>query len=248
MNFSGWVAIPRSVLNNTHTQRLTNVEQLVFLTLMLLADSKTGSGRINAVTILSYLPELTYHTAKRVLNSLEQKRFIYRQVVHASKRVYPYWLHGYQVSDGPNKLRWTNISQVFSTHNVKDIRYDEVVPDMPLDVAPDVSPDVAPDDVPNNNKDHDKNHDNDTPSRSKERDFEVSEIVSANVTNSVSHFVRGRDFQVSENVIENVSTSDTAPSLPPGYEVRDGYGGRGVYAPSGLKLSPTAVANLMRTP
>lgn len=247
MNFSGWVAIPRSILNNTHTQRLTITEQLVLMTLFLLANSKTGSGHINAAVLLSYLPELKYNTAKRVLLSLEVKRFVYRQIVHASKNVYGYWLHGYQISEGKNRLRWTNLSQVFVSRDIKDIQYDEVAPDVVLDVVPDVVPDMVPDHVLNNNKDHEHEHDTDNPSGSKECEFGVTKNVSANVTNSVSHFVTGRDFQVSENVTENVMADEPACSLPSGYELRDGYGGTGVYGPNGLKLSPTAIANMLRT-
>jgi hypothetical protein len=75
-----------------------------------------------------------------------------------------------------------------------------------------------------------------------ESDLEVTEIVNANVTSSVSHFVTGRDFQVSENMTENVSASDAARSLPPGYEVRED--GR-VYSASGVPVAPNVVAALI---
>ena len=52
------------------------------------------------------------------LASLEEKRFLYRQIVHASKKLYTFWLHGYQLSDGPNRLLWTNLSQVFATRDI----------------------------------------------------------------------------------------------------------------------------------
>jgi len=207
MNFSGWVAIPRSILNNTHTSRLSNTEQLVLMTLMLLADARTGSGYINAAAIRTYLPELRYDTAKRVLKSLEDKRLIYRQIVHASKSLYPYWIHGYQVSDGPHRLLWTNLSQVFVSTDIRAMRFDKVAPEAPLETTPDSPLETTLDGVPNNNKDQDQDIDTDKPLYPYESDFEVSEIVSANATNSVSHSVTASEFQVSQKVTEKVTAS-----------------------------------------
>jgi hypothetical protein len=243
MNFSGWVAIPRSILSNTHTGRLSSTEQLAFLTLHLLADAKTGSGYINAAALITFLPELKYDTSKRVLQSLEDKRFIFRQITHASKRLYPYWLHGYQISDGPNRLLWTNLSQVFAARDVNAIRYDKTAPETPPDIPPDIPLETPLDNPPNNNHDNDNDLHHDQPSCSLGRECQVSEIVSANVTNRVSHSVRGRDFQVSEIVRENVSDGDGARSLPAGYELReDGC----VYsAVSGVRVAPNVVAAML---
>ena len=43
-------------------------------------------------------------------------------------------------------------------------------------------------------------------------------------------------------------SSEAAPALqfPPGYELRDGYSGVGMYGPNGVKLSPTDISNLVR--
>jgi hypothetical protein len=58
----------------------------------------------------------------------------------------------------------------------------------------------------------------------------------------VSHSVSDGEFQVSQKVSEGADDH----TLPPGYELRDGHSGPGVYDPYGLKLSLTAAANLMR--
>ena len=165
MNFSGWVAIPRTILNNTHTGRLTNNEQLVLITLTLLADSKTGSGYINAAAIRAYLPELNYDRAKRVLKSLEDKRLLYRQIKHQSNDLYHYWVDGYQVSDGVHRLLWTNLSEVFETKDVSRVRYEQSPPaappaDYPAEPPADY-PAIHPATAPNNNHDKDKQKDND---------------------------------------------------------------------------------------
>ena len=224
MNFSGWVAIPRSILNNTHTGKLSNNEQLVLMTLMLLADAKTGSGHINAAAIRAYLPELKYDTAKRVLNNLETKRLIYRQIVHASKSLYPYWVHGYQVSDGPNKLLWINLSQVFVSGDVRSIIYDKVAPETTPEITPEVPPDTTPDCAPNNNNDQDNDKDTDTPSirtvvsgRDEKSDTERDE-------RSEQHSDSGGESN-SDSVVRAMGAS----CLPCGITLRDGA----YYAPSG---------------
>lgn len=155
MNFQGWVAIPRNVLDHPHSGRLTSSEQLVLLTLILLADRRDGSGKINAAALRTYLPDMTYDTSKRALKGLEDKRFLYRQIVHASKKLYRFWVHGCPVSDGSDRLRWTNLSQVFVSGDVNAIRYDEAAPDAPSETTPeapwDDASDTTPDGPLNNN-------------------------------------------------------------------------------------------------
>jgi len=239
MNFTGWVAIPRSVLSNTHTDRLSNTEQLVFLTLYLLADAKTGSGHINAAALIAFLPEMKYDTSKRVLQSLQDKGFIYRRITHASKKLYSYWIHGYQISDGVNRLLWTNLSEVFVTKDISAIRYQKAAPEMPPDRPPDVSPDIPPDVPLNNNKDTDKDTHKDNPSGSM-RGESFSEGNGERDGDS-------RSEHIGESVVsEWCADGERMDALPPGYEVKDGYGGRALYGPNGLKCSPTEISNLQR--
>jgi len=145
------------------------IEQLVLLTLMFLADAKTGAGHINAAALRAYLPELSYPAAKRTLQSLHDKRFIYRQITHASKKLYPYWVHAYQLSDGPHKMSWINLAEVFSTHDVGAIKYDRAVPEPVPEGVPEGVPEPVPEPVPegelNNNTytDKDIHTDNDNP-------------------------------------------------------------------------------------
>lgn len=167
MNFSGWVAIPRSVLNYTRMGILSNTELLVLTTLMFLADSKTGRGHINAAALRASLPDLKYETAKRALKSLEDKRLVFRQIRHASTALYPYWVHGYQITSGPHKMLWTNLSKVFSNHDVSSIEYDTDVPEAIPEITPAVIPEAVPEgaleNAPNNNNDRDHEKDQDLP-------------------------------------------------------------------------------------
>ena len=243
MIFSGWVAIPRSILNNTHTGKLSNSEQLVLLTLMLLADAQTGSGYINAAAIRAYLPELKYVTAKRVLKSLEDKRLIYRKITHASNDLYPYWIHAYQVSSGPHKMSFTNISQVFVTDDLCTITYDADVPAMAPAIVPAMRPAIAPADAPNNNNDHDNDLHNDKPSYPLESEFVVSEGESASDSQSESNGEREVSEWCADGDRRGCTDSERMDALPPGYEIREDGN---VYSPSGVKVHPTVLPSLVK--
>lgn len=235
MNFSGWVAIPRSILNNTHTSRLSNTEQLVLITLMLLADAKTGSGYINAAAIRTYLPDLKYDTAKRVLNSLEEKRYLYRQIVHASKSLYPYWIHGYQISDGTNKLLWTNLSQVFISGHISSIMYDKVAPETTPEHPPETPPEHPPDDAPNNNRDKDNHKDKDTPSISREVSYGDSKCEAVSDERSENHIDPGGENAVSKRCADDAPEGFAARY---GLEFRDGI----YFAHDGEPVHSNAIA------
>ena len=135
MNFSGWVPMRRGILEHTMTEALSNNEALVLMTLILLADHKTGLGRINAPALRTYLPELSYDSAKRALLSLEEKGYIWRSIVHRAKAVYPYLINNYEISDGPNKGLHTDLSQVIESKDISQVRYVSPPPQHPLQTA-----------------------------------------------------------------------------------------------------------------
>ena len=234
MIFKGWVAVPRSILHNTHTGKLSNNEQLVLITLILLADAKTGSGHINAAAIRTYLPELEYETAKRILKSLQDKRFLYRQIRHSSKALYPYWIHGYQISDGPHKMSWTNLSQVFVTRDINLTRYDKSAPEDTPEHTPEVAPEVAPEHAPNNNKDpdNDTHKDTDQPCSPMSCDLDVIECDA-----NESHEVTSGDAHVT-----SVTKGDEDVTLPSGFELRDGR----VFTTSGVEVAQNIVPMILK--
>jgi hypothetical protein len=78
MNFVGWVPLRRGIIAHTQHGRLSNTECLVLIFLIMLADKGTGAGTINAPSLCAFLPGLSYDSAKRVLLSLEEKRYIFR--------------------------------------------------------------------------------------------------------------------------------------------------------------------------
>lgn len=135
MTFAGWVQLRRGIIEHLRDGRLSTLEYAVLTVLILLADSKTGSGTINAPTLRTFLPELSYDAAKRILLSLEEKRYIFRQITPFSKLAYRYWVNRYVLTTGPQKLRQINLSQVFETKNATDIQYARVAPDGALDPA-----------------------------------------------------------------------------------------------------------------
>jgi hypothetical protein len=146
MNFNGWVRVDRSILELTMTGKLSNMEALVLLSLKLLADRNTGMGRINGPVLRTYLPGLTEDTAKRTLQSLEKKRYIYRKITRQSKLIYPYWVNGYDIRASSGKVRLLDLTQVFDSKDIRDLKY--VTPEDAPEVAPEVAPETAPDKSP----------------------------------------------------------------------------------------------------
>lgn len=155
MIFVGWVPLRRGIFEHTMFGRLTNNEALVLLCLIGLADHRTGSGTTNAAAIRTYLPGLTYSSAKRALLSLEEKHYIYRDIVPQSKRVYRYWVNRYEPSDGPYKSLQINLSEVFHSKDSKNIRYVEAAPQTSLQTPPQTAPQTA---LYNNNDKENQKH------------------------------------------------------------------------------------------
>jgi hypothetical protein len=138
MKFNGWVRIDRSILELTMQGKLSNTEALVLLSLRMLADHATGMGKINGPVLRIYLPGLTPNTAKRTLQSLETKRYIFRQIIPQSRLIYPYWVNGYDIYDSSGKVRMLDLTQVFDSKDIRNLKY----------VSPEAAPEVAPENYP----------------------------------------------------------------------------------------------------
>jgi hypothetical protein len=156
VNFQGFVPFRRAVLEHVQTGKLSTQEFAAFTALVLLADKETGAGRINAPVLMSWLPDLSYDAAKRVLLNLETKRYIFREIVPYSKRMYRYWVNKYIPSAGPYRLLQTNLSKVFDSKDPNDIEYVNPAPQTPPQGAPQTPPQGAP----YNDKDKEKEKDN----------------------------------------------------------------------------------------
>ena len=135
MNFSGYVPLRRGLIDHTREGRLTNNEALVFVWLTMLADKSTGSYTINGLTLRSYLPGLSQDAAKRILKSLEEKRYIYRDITPRSPIAYPCWIHRYEPTVGKYKSLQLDLSQVFENKDTSKLRYVERAPDIALEGA-----------------------------------------------------------------------------------------------------------------
>lgn len=143
MNLNGWVQLRRGVLDHLHEGKLSNNEMLVLLVLIMLADKGTGAGTINAPTLRYFVPELSYDAAKRVLQNLEEKRYIYRKITPFSRKVYPFWVNRYIPSVGPHKDCQIDLTKVFESKDIKDIAYINHAPDDAPQGAPEGAPDPA---------------------------------------------------------------------------------------------------------
>jgi hypothetical protein len=152
VNFVGYVALRRGLLSHIQEGRLTNNEALTFVVLLMLADKATGSGTINSPALRSFMPGLSHDAAKRALLGLEEKHYIFRQIVPFSKRVYRFWVNLYVPSTGPYRSLQINLSQVFESGDINDIRYVELAPEG----APQGAPQTPPQGAHHYKKDKDK--------------------------------------------------------------------------------------------
>jgi hypothetical protein len=123
MNLSGYVQLRRGILDHTISGDLSLQEFAAFTVLVLLADKSTGAGKINGPVLRTWLPGLSEDGAKRVLQSLEEKQYLFRRITPRSPLAYPYWVNRYRPTVGPHKLRQLSLEQVFQTKDPNDIRY-----------------------------------------------------------------------------------------------------------------------------
>jgi hypothetical protein len=163
VNFSGYIPLRRGLIEHTHDGRLTNDEALTLVWLIMLADKETGRGTINGPTLKTFLPGLTVDGAKRVLNSLQKKGYIYRDITPRSPIVYPYWVNGFIPSTGPNKLLQLDLSEVFESKDPSKVKYISTAPAPAPVTAPgtalDPALDTALDPAHYNDKDQKKDCD-----------------------------------------------------------------------------------------
>lgn len=242
MNFAGYVPLNRGIIEHTMDGRLTNNEALVFVWLLMLADRKTGSYTINQPTLRVFLPELSKGAAQDALASLERKRYIYRAVVPRAKSAYRYWIDNFTPTDGPYKSSRLDLSEVFETKDITQLRYVKVNPETPPETRPQGQPQT-----PNSNKKGEGEEIQETPSipLSSEAFGEAFSEFANEAKRERPNVTRREAFGEASREAFGEAAWD---GLPPGYELKDGYAGTGVYGPDGLKLSPTQIANLRRTP
>ncbi len=167
MNFSGWIPLRRGLAEHTMDGRLSSTEALALMYLILLADKASGCGKINAPVLRTFLPDLTRNGAKRVLCSLEEKRYIIREIIPRSPLVYRYWVDKFEPSTGSNKLSQLDLSKAFATKQLSDIRYRKREPDGGPARMPDGGPARVPDGEHYYNTDTDRDRDTDNPSVSR---------------------------------------------------------------------------------
>ncbi len=138
MTFRGWVPIRRTILGRTMSGELTLHEFAALTALILLADHRTGSGKINGPVLRTYLPGFSEDASKRVLRSLEEKGYIFRAIIPRSPLVYPYFVDGFSV--GRLQL---SITKALTSRRQEDIEYLPAALEGALESAPDSAPEGA---------------------------------------------------------------------------------------------------------
>jgi hypothetical protein len=121
---SGWIPYRRGLIDHLiGKKRLNTSEFAAFSFLLLKADAATGSGDINGAMLRTFFPDMSKDTSQRVLASLEQKKLIWRDNPTHSCFAYVYWVNKFECTHGSNKLRITDLSQVFETNDIRHIKY-----------------------------------------------------------------------------------------------------------------------------
>jgi hypothetical protein len=132
---NGYVKTRRGIVDHITCGTLNAIEFAIFQLLVLLADSSTGSHTINSAVLRScYFPEMARDTAQRSLVSLEEKGFIFRLNPASCKRAYRYWVNKYEATTGPNAMRRTDLSQVFESNNISDLKWVDLAAEIQTDV------------------------------------------------------------------------------------------------------------------
>ena len=247
MNFSGYVPLNRGLIEHTMTGRMTNNEALAFVWLLMLADRKTGSYTINAPTLRAFLPDMKNNAAQDALASLERKGYIYRDVKSREKVPYRYWIDGFTPTDGPHKGRRLDLSQVLGTKDTSKLRYVTASADTHAETGVQTGVETHAENVNNNKtgeREGEKRYEKEIPSCTKDEGALNAQRVRTEGAQRAGAVRHGAP-QCAPTAL-TPSTALTAPELPAGWELRDGYAGVGVYGADGLKKSPTQVSNKMR--
>jgi hypothetical protein len=168
VNFSGYFPIYRDIIDHTIDGRLSNNEALVLVWLTLLADKETGSYTINAPTLRAFLPGLTKGGAQRTLESLQEKRYIYRDITPRSPLAYKYWVEGFKPTVGIHKEFQLDLSEVFITKDTSKLKWVTAVPATKSATKPDGELGTKPDGANYNEKEKKNN--------TKQGDFPISII------------------------------------------------------------------------
>jgi hypothetical protein len=250
MRFAGYVGLNRGLIEHTIDGRMTNNEALVFVWLLMLADRKSGGYTINGPTLRVFLPGLSKSAAQRALEGLERKRYIFRDITPRSPLVYPFFIDGFRITDGPHKMRQLDLSEVFATKDISKLKYVKSAPEGEPAMHPEGEPEGA-----KYNKTGEQRLDKQTKTSSEnEASYEAHSDAQREASSEARHDATheaSRSHVKLPVKLANEATCEagersSAPELPPGYELREGYAGVAVYGPSGLKLSPTDVSNLYR--
>lgn len=243
MNFSGWVPFRRAILE--HAMRHLSVHEFAALTaLILLADKSSGRGFINAPVLRTYLPSLTRDGAKRVLNSLEEKGYILRQITPRSPLIYPYWVNKYSPTTGARKGLQLDLSQRSEKTGERYIRYIVPAPDSESDISLASALDQSPEPAHYNNKEkeNEKKIENKTSPTSKGEAASLRSPSTIEVETASNAERHNSDSSGERLVSDREQTVSTEKPLPFGVVRRDGR----YFRPDGTEMGMAVVQRLLR--
>jgi len=121
-----FVALRRGITQHVQDGRITGLEYLALLQLIIDADAGTGGYNVNG-PLLMYRTGYVFNldTAQRILKSLHDKQYVWYRPKAGPKTPQPYWINRYLLTKEQKRfgLRYTDLSQLFdkSTISQQDV-------------------------------------------------------------------------------------------------------------------------------
>jgi hypothetical protein len=156
----GYVKMRRGIIEHASAGTINVAEFAILNLLILLADTATGSGTINATSLQArYFALSSNDTMQRALANLEARGYLFRLMSGSSKVASLYWINGYEATEGPNRMRRSDLSQVFVSKDITDLRWTggaaeipaEMSTEMPAEIPAEMSTEM-PAEIPNSYK------------------------------------------------------------------------------------------------
>jgi hypothetical protein len=117
---SGWVKIPRSLVDDTYAGRITPSEQMALINLMLVADPETGVARASAPWLSALAGYASRSTMDRALRSLERKHRILRDYVLGAHGNFSILIDRYPITMGEHSGQMIDLAATLEQFHIPD--------------------------------------------------------------------------------------------------------------------------------
>ena len=118
----GWAQVRRALLEHVADGLLTLAEYIVFITILLLADARTGKWRGSAPALTTILGFGSKNTVADALEKLETKGYILRDFTPGARGNFPIITGKFLLTNGPNAGKRIDLAATKGKHGIPDGR------------------------------------------------------------------------------------------------------------------------------